>query len=68
MTAFIDRGNGSMNGRVPPDDRNRRVGARGADDIASAALMDAFYERLVSGVPVADALRGDPRGTWRQGR
>lgn len=27
------------------------------DDIASATLMDAFYERLVSGVPVADALR-----------
>ncbi len=27
------------------------------DDMASAALMDAFYERLVSGVPVADALR-----------
>jgi CHAT domain-containing protein len=27
------------------------------DDIASMALMDAFYERLVSGVPAADALR-----------
>jgi CHAT domain-containing protein/tetratricopeptide (TPR) repeat protein len=27
------------------------------DDIASAALMDAFYERFVSGIPTADALR-----------
>lgn len=27
------------------------------DDIASMALMDAFYERLVSGIPAADALR-----------
>jgi CHAT domain-containing protein len=27
------------------------------DDDASAALMDAFYERFVSGLPAADALR-----------
>jgi CHAT domain-containing protein len=27
------------------------------DDAASTALMDAFYERFVSGLPVADALR-----------
>ncbi|MGZ5441893.1 MAG: CHAT domain-containing protein [Thermoanaerobaculia bacterium] len=27
------------------------------DDVASTALMDAFYERFVSGLPVADALR-----------
>lgn len=27
------------------------------DDVASMALMDAFYERFVSGLPAADALR-----------
>ncbi len=27
------------------------------DDVATTALMDAFYERFVSGLPVADALR-----------
>ena len=27
------------------------------DDVATTALMDAFYERFVSGVPSADALR-----------
>ena len=27
------------------------------DDIATTALMDAFYERFVSGLPAADALR-----------
>lgn len=27
------------------------------DDVASTALMDAFYERFVSGLPAADALR-----------
>ena len=27
------------------------------DDIATTVLMDAFYERLVSGLPAADALR-----------
>ena len=38
------------------------------DDVASMALMDAFYERFVSGVPAADALREAQLSMLRGGK